>query len=699
MKLKGVGFFEAHIEKLLLGLMVAVAAGVVVMQFATNPNQVMVRNQELPPARAYDPVERRARELDGQMSATTVTLPPVKDRTEALAGVEARVMGGVSPRPQIIAMGAPAEIDDALLEGQADDAEYAVVTPPPPSRPVVASTAGTLDPSLLAESEEGTRNEELAAIVGPSQPFDIAAVSVEVTYDGAELNDLYRTAGDGDIRALPFNWVNSIEAFGLQLERQERQADGSWGGSTLINSMPGFKAEFEWLQEDAEADALGRDQLASAARIAFEEAYNYRRPLPLPMIAGPQWKPPTILKQEMAAQGGADKQDRANQLNRQRASVMRRLEGIRDQIEEASRGRGGDQGGRGPRGPRQGDPEDQPEGRQTQRLRQQESQLETQIAEFDAEMVELGYDPETGAPIEVAGFEDTTEDARLLEDSDARLWAHDVTAEPGKAYRYRARLVINNPMFGREPVLLEAQRPLAASPIVFSEPSEWSDPVVVAPKTAFFLTSASDGRGGALGPSEPSASIEVYTFYYGYYRRSTLTLRPGDLVSTQADMPDDLRLPLLAMGPEGDADPGAGRPGGVIGAEPGGRLGDGGQGDDAGQGEPVPDKVPAIMGVYLVDVTTEPTQAEGLGDRTSRAVAYFSQLDDAGLMRRVATEDRQGVLYQMLSRSADEGRNQGQARESLERPAVRDPEEGRRPTSPTGPSGGGKGGGGGGGGG
>ena len=32
MKLKGVGFFEAHVEKLLLGVMVAVAAGVVVLQ-------------------------------------------------------------------------------------------------------------------------------------------------------------------------------------------------------------------------------------------------------------------------------------------------------------------------------------------------------------------------------------------------------------------------------------------------------------------------------------------------------------------------------------------------------------------------------------------------------------------------------------------------------------------------------------------
>jgi hypothetical protein len=219
----------------------------------------------------------------------------------------------------------------------------------------------------------------------------------------------------------------------------------------------------------------------------------------------------------------------------------------------------------------------------------------------------------------------------------------------------------------------------------------------VAPRTAFFLTSASEGRGGALGPSEPSASVEVYTFYYGYYRRSTVTLRPGDMVVAEADMPDDLRLPVLAQA-DGETPvappPPAGRPTGVIGAEPSQ------PGDDApaGEGEPVPDSVPAVMPVYLVDVTSEPVQAEGLGDRTSRAVAYFSEVDGVGLMRRVATSDKQGVLFQMLSRSADEGQNQGQARESLERPTIRRPDEGRD-SSPVGPTGGGgKGGGGGGGG-
>lgn len=689
MKLKGVGFFEAHIEKLLLGLMVAVAAGVVVLQFAGSPNDVTVRGQTLPPARAYDPVEQRAQQIDAQMSAADPDIPVVEGRDQSLAGLEESVRRQVSVSPRIIAFGQPAEIDDALFTGQAEDVEYAVITPPAPSSPVVASYAGTLDPGLLVD------NDELAAIVGPSQPYDIAMVSVQTTYNGVALQEAYRGAGGGDRRALPFNWVNGIEALGLQLERQRQMPDGSWGQVEVINGLPGEEPLPVTLQADAAADALGRDQLASDARFAFEAAADVRRPLPLPMIAGPQWKPPTAVREELAALGSVDKQQEAQRKFQQLANEQRRRETFVEQQEEARRGDGDDRGGRGARGPG-GDPQEpETENRRVQTLQRQIDEIDRRIARLEAEMLELGYDPQTGQPTETTGFVDEVVDQRLLEDGDASLWAHDVTAQPGATYRYRTRLAINNPLYGREPVLIESQRPLAASPVVYSEPSPWSEPVVVAPRQAFFLTSASDGRGGALGPSEPTASIEVFTFYYGYYRRATLTLRPGDLVFAEADMPDDLRLPVLAEA-AGQADQVPPDRGGapLVGTQPG-RGGDPADQGDAGQGEPVPDEVPVAIDVYLVDVTFEPTQAEGPADRTTQPVAYFSRVGMPGLERRVATTDRLSDLYQMLSRSADEGRDQGQARAALEGPAQ--PRERERERTPTegGLIGGGKGGGGG----
>ncbi|MGD1915038.1 MAG: hypothetical protein ACFCBV_02455 [Phycisphaerales bacterium] len=693
MKLKGVGFFEAHIEKLLLGLMVAVAAGVVVLQFAGSPNAVNVGNQTLPPERAFDPVEQRARDIRGRMTAVDVDVPVIDGRNEALAGLEDRVTERVSVRPSVMAFGKPAEIDDALLEGQADDVEYAMIDPPAPGAAVAASYAATIDPALLID------NEDLAAIVGPSQPFDIVTVTIETTYDGTALEEAFRTAGEGELRSLPFNWVNGVEALGLQLERQEQLSDGSWGNTTIIEGLPGTPSLTQVLRQDAADGVLGRDQLASDARLAFEEAPDFRRPLPVRTIAGPEWQPPTVMKAELASFGGVDGQGQAQRLFNQRSSQLALRANVERRGNE-SRGDQGDRGGRGrPERPGRGgrdDDDDEPLDRRAQAIERQLAEIDRQLERIDAQMIELGYDPETGLPVETSGFTDDTVDARLLEETEARLWAHDLTAKPGATYRYRTRLAINNPMFGREAVLIEAQRPMAADPVLLSEPSAWSEPLVVAPTTAFFLASASDGRGGALGPSEPTASVEVFTFYYGYYRRATLTLRPGDIVVADADLPDDLRLPVLADASETDASPGAGarrgdrprerdgvgRPGvAPAGVVPlGGRREAAAESEEEGEGELVPDEVPAVVDVYLVDVTFEPTQAEGPADRSTQAVAYFSQLGGAGLVRRIATVDRQGELYQMLARSAEQGRSQGQARESLEGPRVREPRE-PRPTS------------------
>lgn len=685
MKLKGVGFFEANIEKLLLGLMVAVAAGVVVMQFAVQPNMVRVGNQTLLPERAFDPVEQRARERDAQMSAANLDLGDkianAREQERVLAGIEQRVMGSVSPRPEILALGRPVEIENTAGD-QATDVQYAVVIPQAPTRPVVAAYAGTIDPAVVAG------NEALAMLVGPTQPYDLASVTVEVMFDGTQLEERFRSSASGDLRAMPFNWWRSVEALGLQLERQELLPDGRWSNDTIIDGLPGEQSLYAMLLEDAAQGGLTREQLADDARQAYADARLFRRPMPLPTIAGQLWKPPAEALAERKATGGADQRQQAERALQQRAALLREIERDRQQLGDTGgqRDPGRDTGPRGPGG-REPPPSDD---RRTAPLRRMIEEKERRLAQLDQDILGLGYDPQTGEALAVTFFEDTGTDSRLLEASQVRLWAHDATAEPGKTYRYRTRLAINNPFFGREPVLVESQRALASKPVVFSEPSAWSDATVVSPKVTFFLASANDGRSGGLGPTEPTATVEVFTFYYGYYRRSTATLRPGDMLSTMADMPDGLRLPALAASPDGpDGRPGEGESR-IVGTRPG-ETGEG-QG-----GELVPARIRAAMDMFLVDVTVEPTTGEGLGERTSRAVAYFAPTAGTGLYRRVVGEDRQGLLYQMVSSSADEGQRQGQPRASIQVGPTPGSRERREPTETSAPTGGGKLGGGGGG--
>ena len=49
--------------------------------------------------------------------------------------------------------------------------------------------------------------------------------------------------------------------------------------------------------------------------------------------------------------------------------------------------------------------------------------------------------------------------ASLLDSTEVKLYAHDLTVEPGAQYRYRMRVVVNNPLYGRN--LQESQRTLA----------------------------------------------------------------------------------------------------------------------------------------------------------------------------------------------------------------------------------------------
>jgi len=650
MKLKGVGFFEAHVEKLVLGVMVAVAAGVLVVQFATQPNMVQVSGREYPPERAFDPVADLARQREAEMTSLSPPLPEVGDRDAALARVEAELLGPVSVGEEVVALGEAIEID--VAGGVAgEDARYAEVTPPAPARPLAAGSWGTLHPAAVASSES------LQGLVGENQPYDLPMVSVEATYDGQALAELFRTDPDGaggELRPLPLNWWQGVEALGLVLERQRRLPDGSWSQpETILGSVDADQSLVALLAADHEAGRLTREQLSADARGAYENAKLYRRPEPPAMIAGTPWQPPT----EVLASAGEDSEDRIADLVRRLSTIDREIATTERRIEDfandddRSRRPGGREGGgrdRGPRDEGDGDREDP----RIARLRERVEEFNTRRDEVAEELLALGVDPETGERFEVQTVDDTT-DERLLAADEVRLWGHDLTVRPGETYRYRVRLAVNNPAYGRQSVLREGQREMAERPVLLSEPSPWGDPVVAMPREAFFLVSANDGRSQSLGPGEPVAVVEAFTFYYGFYRRTQVSLRPGEMVAGAAPVPEDLTF-LAADETRSDQTET------IVRGREGARRG-GGDDEQADPALAVPDEVPVAIGTYLVDVTSELNDTrEGLVERSTRPVAYFAGTDRPELVRRAVGEDRQGLLYARLSASASAGERQGE---------------------------------------
>lgn len=66
--------------------------------------------------------------------------------------------------------------------------------------------------------------------------------------------------------------------------------------------------------------------------------------------------------------------------------------------------------------------------------------------------------------------------------------------------------------------------------------STWTGDVPVDAQENFFITSASPTT--ALGG--PRATVEMYKFYYGYPRRASVNLQPGDVLAGTARLPEGL---------------------------------------------------------------------------------------------------------------------------------------------------------------
>ena len=143
----------------------------------------------------------------------------------------------------------------------------------------------------------------------------------------------------------------------------------------------------------------------------------------------------------------------------------------------------------------------------------------------------------------------------LFDQEKVQVWAHDLDVKPGMTYRYRLQVAFYNPYFGREARLAESQKSLAASPVVLSEPTEWSAPVRVHAQQQFFVTKAS--YGAAL--ESRTASFEIYAFTNGQHRLLNFTARPGDAIgeprtiaADEVEIEDEAQVePEEQFGPEG----------------------------------------------------------------------------------------------------------------------------------------------------
>jgi hypothetical protein len=716
MKIKGISWIELHLEKVVLVVVAAIFLGVVAMQFLWNPYLIKVeKGAPVEPGRAFSDAERKAHDLQGAIErGKTDDLPKIAASNLATTFSAARE-APVAPSATIPPLGQTL----ALTPGGADAGpiivtQVAVPKIPAPTGAIVHAYRATLDPREIAGSAD------LAKLVAAKQPFDSVGVTVQASFDGTALRAALALDPDGagPIRAMPPSWwTGSTEPIAVTLQRQEQTGPDTWSEAMDVPVAPG-RAQV-WARANASKPGEAGDLVSLAHSMSVETL----RPAYYRTIAGQTWKPPAEVEKSGGSASGNPVVDKLlKALSEDESSIER----IRKQIENLDKqpaAGGNDQpggGGGGGRGGRGAPPP--PSGPQTDPKVKQRADMERRIKTFQDNIAKTkdqiraagGQVPGESAP---AAQPEVAEKAEkpFLENADVHLWAHDMTAKPGATYRYRVRISTTNPAFGRSASMPQDQKELATHATLTSEPSEWTAPIEVPADRYFFLTSASPSD--AIGPAR--AGVEVYQFFYGYYRKSSLSLETGDQIVAEGanapKLPDHKRLPIWDMTKL--ADMGQPNPAGVPGGRPGaggdGRPGGGGKGgriappDGAppvapgpgASGAPAGDKIVLPPGatewnepvevrfpMYLLDVLT-PEQSEG-----KRATAIFG--DGGGLRVRAAEDERNGSIYRHLQRSVKDGETQGAPAPAPEAPKIPLPDRNVPPQGGKGGVGGPQGGGG-----
>lgn len=649
MKLKGINPFERHVEKAVLALFALFALGVLVMQLGLlgGRNEIKVGTTSVAPELALTEVSKRAAAKNAGLTNANkpdaipdpASLPSLKEQfTQALDAP----IGGA----RLASLGVPDVASEttwspgSTTNPSASDGQFAAIVPPAASRPLAMVVEGTLDPAAVMNA-----GPELQGLLPPEQPYDKRAISVQATIDTAAIRTLLLREGDG-VSAIPAGWwQGTAEILDVELVRQELQPDGSWSAETVVAAPPGSEvAELRAkLNSESITPAIRRELLQREA----SARESVRRPAYFPMIAGVPWRAPSLAAEAAAANPNQAAIDRLiGQLEGKRAEIKRVKERLEAKSPEerapppGQRPGGGERGGLasasfsasgavaagggGGGGGRKAPPRQKsPEQLDRERKEQTKKNLEEQLRKFEeeekklvAELKKLGHDPDA-KPAGEAPAPLFTEPTLAVSDQTAAVvtvWSHDLTAQPGKTYRYQVRYRLGNPYYGNIDRLLEAQRELAAAPVLRSEASEWSEPATLEPDQVFYVTSASPVSFGAL-KGEAAATVEMFRFVYGYWRRATESLNLGDTLHTAFELPPGFEL--FEMG------------------APAKRV-------------PVPAEMKRVsIPGFLLDVAAEP------GTQNS-ARAYFA--DSAGSITiRRPEDDRNAAAYARLSSSSAAG--------------------------------------------
>ncbi len=684
MSARKISFFEMHAEKLFLGLAAAGLLGVVAWQIVAPPAKVDVGSRKgVELDRAFPVMGEEAQKLLSRMQDVEPKLPelPTSDLAEKF---RSRLTGAVSPQARWAYVPPGPKLPNAhaaqgFASGAAPGAAFTLM----PALPVLAKPISHPFMQTIASSEVSAI-PGLQPLVPASAPFDKAAVSVETRFDGTALRAALEADpdGTGPAVAMQKNWWENATVLAVELLRQRQNPDGTWGPEQVLPPMPGRISLLDKLGGPIN-DVMGLNALVAEAARAEEEILRpefYERARLGSQLAGEEWVAPG----DVVELTGSGDDPELRKMQRKYADLQRRdvqlgkaIEELRQQLGGGGKGGGRPGGGPGPGGGGGGGgggrgggggggagaPPFDP-------IQQRIVELEVKRSQVRKEMDDLkaAIDAKGGKALASVAKSDAASVSSILSQKEVRLWAHDITAEPGKVYRYQVRALLNNPLFRRDRDLPAENIKSAEGVTAVLGTDQWSDPVRVDDKVYYFVTNAQPPDNTR---STSIAKAEVYTFTWGYWRKGDVVMEPGDPVLARVRVPDASKI--VEVAPKAPAMPGPGGP--RVPPMPPGGSGGGGFGPGGGVGGGEPERPPAVGGApapaaegplatkevdldpdaFLLDVPVK------LSSRSNKA-EYAAVLREAGgtIVLRDPTGELASEAYRRLSLSASKGLQQVQ---------------------------------------
>lgn len=492
---QSVSFIERHAEKFVLGVAGGCLALVVALFLIRTPNKVEFGGQHLGPQGVDLEVRQRVSQMRRAMERAQ---PEEVTRADPLSRLQeyfekplTTSLGSSEVLVPPVGFGPPV-VD--LPGGPMEQMQpVRLIAPPAPSTPLVHAGRSLGSRRFEVRELPAPGEKPPDQLARPAELEDVDWVTIAGTVDLAAAGRAYQQAGYSPGRS-------QLIIADVQMQRQQRRADGSWDewrelpAARIFRSpaIPQFRLSDEGrLSPQDNATAVDLERLVDARRDLI-----LRPPIP-PLAGGNPWAPPPLPGMES----------------------QQWFEAIRSTLEKS-----------GPKlnlpgwdNPRRAAPK--------------------YLAEVDKAMERGDYETAKRLASEVADNAEITRHKRLAqkkfleavkrqeEEEERRaqmaaaegqqrteleyFWVHDLSVEPGESYRYRLRLQALNRYVGEVTRLVnidDATRVAMVS--AWSAPSQ---PVSIEPNVRFYLASG--------------ARVDVFRWYLGRWYRTTFRgLEPGEMI-------------------------------------------------------------------------------------------------------------------------------------------------------------------------